>query len=217
MYSDILEHPFRNLDKKDKLQVAKSFKRVVGSITLLFDPVSAAALAELLSLRKETIAATLQHLHSILDVPDCQGPPIRLLHPSFRDFLLDKQRCCNQHFWVDQEEAHKALADDCLRFMSRNLRRDMCDLRMPGALVSEVSRSRLEQCLPTHLRYTCRYWVQHLQRGKALLYDDGQEHMFLRKHLLHWLEVLSLVGKTPDSVQMVIDLNSMVVSSLQNY
>ena len=102
----------------------------------------------------------------------------------------------------------------CLRIISENLRRDMCYLRAPGAPTSKADSSWMEQCLPADLQYSCRYWVQHLQLGKALLYDNCQVHEFIRKHLLHWLEALSRIGKTSDSVQTVIDLQSMIVSSI---
>jgi hypothetical protein len=203
-------------DDQEKEEQYRMLKVTLGTIVILFSSLSAVCLARLLYIPKQDIDQTLHDLHSILEIPKNQDRPIRLHHPSFRDFLLDKQRCRDPHFWVDQTEAHKALANSCLRLMSDGLRRDICDLQAPGALASEVDSSRVEQCLPTGLQYACRYWVQHLQRSKALLYDDGQVHTFLREHLLHWLEALSLIGKTSDSVQMVTDLQSMVVSGQQH-
>jgi hypothetical protein len=41
---------------------------------------------------------TLHDLHFLLEVLESQEHPIRLLHPSFHDFLLSKQRCHDQHF-----------------------------------------------------------------------------------------------------------------------
>ena len=77
-----------------------------------------------------------------------------------------------------------------------------------------MESSRIEQYLSLDLQYACYYWVQHLQRSEARLVDDCQVHKFLQKHFLHWLEVLSLIGKTSDSIHMVSDLESMVVSDL---
>jgi hypothetical protein len=89
----------RVYDKRDKLQLAEAFKRVIGTIVILSVPLSATALARLLAMRMETIHLRLRYLRSVLDVSENQGSLIRLLHPSFRDFLLDKRRCCDQHFW----------------------------------------------------------------------------------------------------------------------
>ena len=212
IYIQILQHSFTKVE--DKEVIAKSFRWIIGSITILSEPLSAFALAKLLYVPKDIVTKRLRHLHSILNIPKDQDQPIRLLHPSFRDFLLDKQRCRDQHFWVDEKEAHGALAESCLRLMSENLKRDICDLRAPGVLASKMDNSWVEQCLPAELQYACRYWVQHLQRSKARLCDNGQVHTFLQKHFLHWLETLNLIGKASDSVHMVIDLESMVLSDL---
>jgi hypothetical protein len=101
---------------------------------------------------------------------------------------------------------HSYLAKSCLRLMSDSLRQDICDLGSPGALTSQLSSSELEKCISAELRYACCYWVSHIQRSEAPLRDGEQTHHFLQKHLLHWLEVLSLIGKVPDSVRMVTEL-----------
>ncbi|KAI9854448.1 MAG: hypothetical protein M1813_001242 [Trichoglossum hirsutum] len=211
VYTTILTHSLNgSFDEHEKGELCRLFKEIVGSIVVLFDPLSAANLARLLDKTKEEIIQTLDDLHSVLDVPESQEYAIRLLHPSFRDFLLDEKRCRDQQLWVDDIRTHETLAQNCLRLMFSNLKRDICDLRAPGALASKVDNSRVEQCLPVDLQYACRYWVQHLQRSRARLCDNSQAHTFLREHFLHWLEALSLIGKTSESVQMVTNLQSMV-------
>src|SRR5690349_21168921 len=79
------------------------------------------------------------------------------------------------------------------------------------ALVME--RSRIEQYLSPDLQYACHYWVQHLQRSGARVADDCQVHKFLQKHLLHWLEALSLMRKTSEGVLAITSLESMVTVS----
>jgi hypothetical protein len=214
MYTVILEESVRNVhDGKDKPQLVMIFRQVVGAIVILFNPLSTIAIARLLDMQITTVKKRLDHLHSVLEVRDEQSYLIRILHPSFQDFLLDNKRC-NQQFWVDKEKAHHALAESCLRLMSSNLERDICDLRAPDALASRVDHRQLEQCLPAELRYACCYWVQHLRQSKAVLSDKDPVHEFLQVHLLHWLEALSLLGKTSDSVKMVTDLQPMVVSGI---
>jgi NACHT domain len=213
MYAQILTHSFfRNYKGQQKRQLAEQFRRIVGSIIILFDSLSTSALAELLHVEKKMMNRRLGNLRSVLDVPDSQDTPIRLLHTSFRDFLLDKQRC-REHIWVDEKETHGSLAESCLQLMSANLRKDICDLRAPGTYTKEVQVKRIEQCLPADLQYACLYWVQHFLRSKAQLDDNGQEHVFLLEHFLHWLEVLSLMGKTPEGVLAINALESMVIVS----
>jgi hypothetical protein len=93
--------------------------------------------------------------------------PLPLFHLSFRGFLLDKNRCSNQ-FWIDEKTAHNDLFVRCLKLMSKHLRRDICDLQLPGALAAEVEKSKLEEHMPLEL--LCAYQTR----------DSGLE---LHKHL----------------------------------
>jgi hypothetical protein len=214
IYTQILQHSIKGVrEDKDKEQLSKDFKQVIGSTVVLSRPLSSAALGKLLEHDQETIYLRLRHLRSVLNVPNDQNAPIRLLHPSFPDFLLDKQRCCDPHFWVDEKKAHAALADCCIRLMSSSqngLRKDICGLHAPGTLVGEVEEDQIDQCLPAELQYACRYWVQHLQRSSAPLHDDEQVHIFLREHLLHWLEALGLMEKISEGILAITSLESMV-------
>jgi hypothetical protein len=212
IYITVLKNSvYHTYDEQETEELYNMLRRILGSIVILFSPLSADSLANLLHLPKEDVDQTLEDLHSILDIPDYHARPIRLHHPSFRDFLLDKDRCGDPHFGVNEKQAHGDLADACMRLMSATLKRDICDLRRPGALTNDVEGSRVEQCLPPAVQYACLYWVQHLQRSGAQLYD--QVHQFLREHLLHWLEALSLMRKTSEGVIAITSLDSYVLVS----
>ena len=215
MYTQILTHSIilGDCEKRDKEKLSRELRQIVGSVVILFDSLPATALARLLDVPEGTIRARLRSLHSILEVPKDQDRSIRLFHLSFRDFLLDKERCPDQ-LWMDEKTAHSNLAESCLKAMSSVLKRDMCGLQMPGALTSEVESSTVSHCLPVHVQYACRYWVYHLQQGNIDLCDNGQIHIFLQKHFLHWLEALSLIKKMSEGVLMVKVLQSMINVSI---
>jgi hypothetical protein len=97
-----------------------------------------------------------------------------------------------------------------LRLISNRLKRDICGLHNPSTFMTDVGSERIEQFLPPEVQYACLYWVQHLQKSGAQLHDDDQVHQFLREHLLHWLEVLSLTGKTSEGVFAIISLESVI-------
>ena len=105
---------------------------------------------------------------------------------------------------------HEVLADDCVDLMSAELKRDICNLQEPGVLAKDISDQQRERGLPANLQYACQYWVQHLKRSEAQLQDNGKVHNFLRQNLLHWLEALSLIGKTSEGVHAIILLESIV-------
>lgn len=91
---------------QDREELLGLFREIVGSIVISFNPLPAAALTRLLDKPKEDIDQTLNDLHSVLEVPNNQETPVRLIHPSFHNFLLDKERCSNPQLWVDERQAN---------------------------------------------------------------------------------------------------------------
>ena len=212
MYTLILKHSIIEGHDEDNEDMARLFKRIVGSVIVLFDILSTNTLTELLEESLTDVKLTLEPLHSVLDISQNETSPIQLFHLSFRDFLLDKKRCPDQ-FWVDEKMTHYDLFVCCLKLMSKHLGRDMCDLRLPGALATEVEKGVIERCLPLEIQYACLYWVEHLQRSDAQLHDDDQVHQFLQENLLYWLEALSLMGKTSEGVIAITSLESYILVS----
>lgn len=215
MYTQILQRSIINIkSEQDKDRVLRIVKQVMGSFVALAEPFSAPTLASLLQMRSETVNLRVRHLHSILNVPQNQSHPIRLLHPSFRDFLLDKQRCYDQSFWVDEKQAHRLLADRCIQLMSASLKQDICSVGSPGILIADVERSRVERSLPSEVQYACLYWIQHVHKNDDPLCDDDQVHRFLQEHVLHWLEALGWMEKVPEGVHAIASLESFTSVSI---
>ena len=210
IYITVLNNSLRpNYSEQEKNDFYKMLRGILGSIVLLFSPLSADSLASLINFPGKNLRPMLDHLHSILDIPIGQAGPIRLHHPSFRDFFLDTKRCTDRQLQVDGNEIHWALANSCIRIMSDKLKKDICNLHIPGALASEVDDNQIEQFIPEELQYACSYWVQHLQESKNVLLDNGEVHLFLRKFLLFWLEALSLLGKISEGITALISLENL--------
>ena len=202
-------------DEDEKLELSKRFKNIVGAIVLLFDVFSVSALANLLSIPTREVKISLKSLHSLLNISEDQNLPIRLLHPSFRDFLLNARRCHDNHFWIDQKIVDKNIVMRCLQLMSNILRKDICRLEMPGASASKV-QDNINHYLPIYVQYACHYWVDHLERTdynsriEVGLCDNGQIHIFLQTHFLYWLEALSLIGKISRGIIVMTKLERML-------
>ncbi|KAH0566491.1 hypothetical protein GP486_000109 [Trichoglossum hirsutum] len=229
--SDVKQEPERNLDEiytqilrdsvigdsdeQDRAELVERFQQIVGPIVVSFDILSVDTLGELLSVGWREIDAVLRHLHSVLDVPVKRDSSIKLLHPSFRDFLLDKRRCQDTQFWIDEKRAHRNLYTRCMLLMSSSLKRDICDLKSPGEPASKVKSITLAQRLPSHIQYACRYWVEHFRLQNSTQIEsgtlgDGQILKFFRESFLHWLEALSLMGKTLEGILAIRNLESML-------
>ena len=200
-----------------KRHLIEEFRDVVGSIVLLAEPLSTSSLARLLDIPRSTIDSRLDSLHSVLSVPCSADSPVRLLHLSFRDFLVDSDKRETNPFWIDTRECHMRIANRCLQILnsSGHLKRDICGLENPGKMRMEVDPDTIHTHLPAHVRYACQYWVHHLEQSHGRIRDGDHTHLFLKCHFLHWLEGLSLIGKISDSVGMVTALQSMVVSDLE--
>ncbi|KAL9045426.1 MAG: hypothetical protein Q9214_001526 [Letrouitia sp. 1 TL-2023] len=220
MYVQILQCSFK---QEGIVQDGQRFRYVVGSIVVLSDILSVSTLSNLLGLSRRQVEAAISPLHSLLNVPNDPHSPVRLLHPSFRDFLLDKDRCKDDRFLVDRGDANKSLASACLQLLVKTLKEDICDLKAPGATVSDLQPHVIDSHLPKDIQYACQYWVDHLeqatpeQRIEVGLCDNGQIDKFFHVQLLHWLEALSIVRKVSEGVKMLVKLELMLQNGENPY
>jgi hypothetical protein len=99
VYTTVLQstihEEYLEAEKEDRYSV---LKQVLSAIVLLYSPLSIDSLPRLLYLPKETTEGGLVDLHAILDILKDTGRPLRLHHPSFRDFLLNNDRCEDPNF-----------------------------------------------------------------------------------------------------------------------
>ncbi|OCK72991.1 HET-domain-containing protein, partial [Lepidopterella palustris CBS 459.81] len=213
IYITVLQHSVSpEYTDEEQRELYSMLRDVVGSIVILLSPLSAHSLSRLLKIPKEDIDQTLEDLHSVLDVPKDQTLPLRLHHPSFRDFLLNNDRCKDPNLWVDEKQAHQKLAYRCIELMSTSLKQYVCGLDAPGMLITDVEGSRVEHCLPPAVQYACLYWIPHLQKSGSQLCDNDQVHQFLRKHLLHWLEALGWMQKVSEGIHAIASLESITAA-----
>jgi hypothetical protein len=130
---------------------------ILGSVVALFSPLSVDSLSRLLTTPKQRLDRILKDLYAILDILNDYTSPLRLHYPSFRDFLLDKNRCGDSNFWVEEKRAHQMLADSCIQLMSISLKKDICGLHSLGWLATDIKSNQLEQWLLPEVQYACLY------------------------------------------------------------
>jgi hypothetical protein len=201
MYSEILEHSLRGLNTlEDKVKISERMRILISTIAALSEPLGLKALGCLIEARSEIIHRQLKHLQSVLYLPDDQRAPVRLLHPSFRDFLFNNQRCTNKYFKVDKSMVHQLLARRCVHALSKHLREDMCKVQRSGISVSDVEKSTIRQAIPPEVEYACMYWIQHILNSEIEIHDDHWINEFLRRHILHWFEALSWIRRLSNGI-----------------
>ncbi|KAI6107721.1 WD40-repeat-containing domain protein [Pisolithus croceorrhizus] len=186
LYSQVLRISVEG--RVDASELCVRFVKIVGAIVLLQDPLSISALAHLLAHDVADLEGALSPLHSLLDVPSDRDEPVRIFHPSFRDFLLIQGRCQDSRFAVSEGRTHTHLALCCLKVMLRHLKRNICDIGDDIVLNSEIPdlEKKLRKCIPPELSDT-DHWKELIERLSE----------FTSTKLLYWIEALSLEGRFP--------------------
>lgn len=93
--------------------------------------------------------------------------------------------------------------------MSKTLKRNICQLKSPDTPRREIEYTVLNRLLPSQVQYACQHWVVHFQRGAVFSNQHViRDYVFLQTHFLHWLEALSLMGKTSVAIDLINLLES---------
>jgi len=186
-YLPVLDQLVTRLTQSRKEEAVQKFKEVVGTIVILASPLSTTSLARLLSISKARIDHTLDFLHSVLSIPSNSDTPVRLLHLSFRDFLLDTEKREKHPFWINEKDVHTILATRCLDRLSLGecLKKDICNLRRPERLRADIDKQTIDAHLSPDIQYACQYWVYHAKECGSIICDDDLVYNFLKRHFLH--------------------------------
>jgi hypothetical protein len=205
LYLDILKAATEDEAGHPEIELCRRVGDILRTIVLLEEPVSIYALAQLMDLTEHVrqIDGDVRALSSVLMITRIPGSKrfsetVSTFHPSFRDFLVDPQRCSAEHFLVKPAEHQHQLLASCLRLLNRWLRPDICDIEKPSHANAEIQDlpERLAKSLPEAVLYACLFWPAHLVAGGPLAETVAVVlHEFCVHHLLHWIEVFSLVDE----------------------
>ena len=208
LYTKILEEAFSDIHPGNR-QGYLHFQAIVGTILLIFNPLSINGLSELVGCNTHRIRSTVRSLHSLLLVPENTKDPISTFHKSFPDFLLDPDRCQDKQLCVEPAGHHAKILLACLRLMKKKLKKNLCNLGY-GAFLSEVKDPK-DTYIGDALEYTCQFWTRHL-----LCIPHSSPHVekvekaidqFFTTHLLHWIEALALTGSLGVGVYAMNDID----------
>jgi hypothetical protein len=206
LYRDMLVKA-TDVSTEDPARFRQDLRDVLGALALVQEPATVSALAQLLGLPTTRVNDVLRRAVAVVVLKT--GEPVRLFHPSFRDFISDRTRCKDDGLYVNAGRQHLRLALCCLRLMNSCIMYDICDIRNPGIANRDV-QDRIQETVTEVLRYTCRHWVAHLTSIDLALIADHSEllealRLFCQDYLLHWIEVMSLIGQVPAAHKMLSD------------
>ena len=148
---------------------------VLGVILCARVPLSCSVIDALLELPQDTSSwDSVSRLGCLLHVSETE--PIRILHPSFHDYL--SERCRDNPWSTDLKRHNKELALRCIKLLDKELRENICDMTLPYLSTKYT--------LPEALSYACKFWIEHICLVSDITDDILNEiYAFLDKHLLH--------------------------------
>ena len=135
----------------------------------------------------------LHSMASLLSGTSDASTPVRPIHASFYDFLLDEHR--SGKFFIRQGDIHRDIATASFSVMQAGLCFNICGLDTSYVSNSEVAdlEMRVEENIPPHLLYACQFWATHL---KDVRYDAELaklvDWLVTGEHMLFWLEALGV-------------------------
>jgi hypothetical protein len=201
LYCRLLEVAFR----EQSVQSKEAARSIFATLILAKRPLSASAIMKLLNIESDVMEDVCVRMRSVLDTQVL----LRISHQSFSDFLLDEQACPHT-FHIKPNHWNQALTISCLNTMKNGLRFNICGLESSYLRNSEISdlASRVENCIPPELSYSCLFWTEHLSEfeNNDEIYSRIQD--FLDNRFLYWLEVSSLckqMNQSPRILKLLID------------
>lgn len=206
------------LNQEDQTE-AEVCIQIISATTLVHRPLHLKELESVADLPAE-LGDDIESLKEIVELCGSfltiQDQRVYFIHQSAKDYLITGKG--SNFIPADKAGEHGKIAYRLLSCMSGTLRMDMCALRVPGALLEEISNINMDSIAP--IRYACCHWVDHLCQvdlillKQAYLVDDGEVHKFLQKYLLYWFEALSLMRETSRGVLMIKRLQALVDVSM---
>lgn len=212
LYTQVLESSLTDsTGPQGRADLRVVFRAIVGPLVVAFDTLSIISLSKIVDHPQARVSHFLKNLYSVLDVPVSPEREIQLLHPSFRDFLLDPTRCSDVDFQIDEGLVHTSMFSRCMVLLSTHLKRDMLNLGHPGSLSTDATKAEIETHIPRHLQYASCFWIHHFTRSDRSDEKRAEVWQFLQTTFMYWLEALSWMGKAGDVVHLLKDLKFGVV------
>jgi len=175
----------------DDEDFVEDFRVIMEVVLVAQQPLTVTSIDALLPNRRPS-SYTISLLACVLQ----QNPAVRVLHSSFVDFLMSKDRCQRDAWFFDRSACHGSLAVLCLNRLDGVLKQNMCQLTLSASFTVEP--------LPEDIRYACVFWVDHVC---AIVQNPTSiaEHLcdFLYLHLMHWFEAMSILGKSRDTISLL--------------
>jgi hypothetical protein len=182
--------------KWEDISFQSDFLSIFGTIIAAKNPLTHSVIDWLLCSRRPSLH-TISRFGCVLRWTSTD--PVRILHPSFADFITNRTRCGDGPWFIDLSLHHRRLAVLCLDRLEKTLRHGLC--------ASSFSWSQINNTIVQDALYATASWIYHV----CLIVDDTatlavRVDGFLHQHLLHWLEAMSLLRISRDAISLLNSL-----------
>ncbi|PVF91745.1 WD40 repeat-like protein [Serendipita vermifera] len=168
--------------------------RVLSTLAILYEPVSITGLGRLMNANDEDLELVVKSMRSVFRVVDT----IEFLHPTFREYLNGIQ---GKGTIFDAYISHSDLALSTLATLQEDLKRDICDIDVPGVPFRdnkdiEDLNERLSSLWRQYpgLFYSSQYWALHVSQAIQNVSVIQRLGVFLETKVLNLVELLSLMN-----------------------
>jgi ABC-type oligopeptide transport system ATPase subunit len=201
LYHQVISAALQGLREPEKV----ALKLVLGSIIIAKNPLRIKDLTELLGVKDALLISIIGQLSPILSISNTSY--LRVCHQSVTDFLLDAER--SQNLWVDPQFYSLRFAGYCLKFMNAKLKFNFFGLKTSHVLNRDIPELNdyIKRVKSTALDHASYFWASYLQKdcdASLQLEVQAAVERFLMIHLLHWLEIMSLMGTVNHAAQLLL-------------
>ena len=201
LYYQVIFVAMQGLRKPEKA----GLKFILASIIIAKNPLRIKDLTELLEVKDAFLNSIIGQLSPILSIDDTSY--LHICHQSATDFLLDFER--SQDLWLDPQFYSLCFARSCLKLMNAKLKFNFFNLKTSYILNKNIPElnDHIHSVKSTALDHASYFWARYLQEDcDEILQLEVQAAVekFLMVHLLHWLEIMSLMGGVDHAAQLLL-------------
>lgn len=213
LYSRMIQYIKDSEDAED----AELCMRILAVVAIVYRPITLEELPALVEIpdhfynNEQILADLIGDCGSFLSL---RGRTVSLVHQSATEFLLKEVSSEKLSVFPQGVEAkHHEIFSRSLQVISKTLRRDIYNIKHPGSPIEQVRQPDPDPLAIA--RYSCVYWVDHLQDcniGESAdqdLHEGGAVDDFLRQNYLYWIEALSLLKSLSEGIAAIAKLDSL--------
>jgi hypothetical protein len=208
LYLKVLENACRieELDERSWTETQMKMMQVLKAVISAVTPLNIPCIESILDVTG--IKRVVKSLGSVLNVT--ADGTILLLHPTFREFLVDKKTA--KQFYIEIGDANGLMAKGCIQVMFSELRFNICGLESSFLLNSQVKdlEHRISTCISKQIQYSSLHWPTHVVNSGHPSRDSGVTDSIIQiskaPYPFYWMEVLSALREVPNALSGLQDV-----------